>query len=185
VARESIGLSLNALIPGEHLDAHREHMQGFVDSGERRRRMGEHMEIHGRRRDGSIFPAEIGIGGYAVDGKLHVTAVVRDITERVESTRELERQRNVLELIMRHVPDYIYFKDRESRFTLMYDAVAEGLEYESADEILGKTDFALFERETAEITFASEQELMRTGDIQLRMEERLISVRGGHRSLTS
>ncbi len=35
LAREAIGLSLNELIPEEHLDAHRGHMQGFVDSGSR------------------------------------------------------------------------------------------------------------------------------------------------------
>ncbi|MGA2471732.1 MAG: hypothetical protein ABSG64_13700, partial [Solirubrobacteraceae bacterium] len=57
-----------------------------------------------------------------------------------------------------------FFKDRESRFVLVstgwLEAVAKGL---TLDEVIGKTDFDITEREQAEVAFADEQRVIATG----------------------
>jgi signal transduction histidine kinase/CheY-like chemotaxis protein len=55
--------------------------------------MGAGMQLAGRRRDGSAFPAEVSLSSIDTDEGILVTAVVRDVTERLESQAEQERLR--------------------------------------------------------------------------------------------
>ena len=46
--------------------------------------VGTGMQLAGRRRDGSTFPAEVSLSAIETDEGLLVTSVVRDVTERLE-----------------------------------------------------------------------------------------------------
>jgi signal transduction histidine kinase len=59
--------------------------------------MGADMQLAGRRRDGSTFPAEVSLAAMDTDEGLLVTAVVRDVTERLEIIAERERLRTQAE----------------------------------------------------------------------------------------
>jgi PAS domain S-box-containing protein len=79
---ETIGKSLDLLLPERRVAAHRHHVAGFAASGETARRMGERREVSGRRRDGTVFPADVSISQLATPGGKLFTAVVRDVTEQ-------------------------------------------------------------------------------------------------------
>ena len=51
--------------------------------------------------------------------------VVRDITERKRAEEALIEERHLLHTLMDNLPDLIYFKDRESRFTRINLALAK------------------------------------------------------------
>ena len=55
--------------------------------------MGAGIQLAGRRRDGTTFPAEISLSAIDTDEGILVTAVVRDVTERMEILAERERLR--------------------------------------------------------------------------------------------
>jgi two-component system, cell cycle sensor histidine kinase and response regulator CckA len=53
--------------------------------------MGAGMELAGRRRDASTFPAEISLSAIDTDQGMLVTAAVRDVTERLEAQAKRQR----------------------------------------------------------------------------------------------
>ncbi len=72
-------------------------------------------------------------------------------------------ERSLMETIMSHSPDRIFFKDRESRYVRGSASVAEQFGLDGADDIVDKSDFDFFSEEHALETFADDQEVIRTG----------------------
>ena len=73
--------------------------------------------------------------------------------------------------LLNHVEDAIYFKDEESRFRLVNEALVQSVRGKSVAEVLGRTDFDFFGAAHANMAFAAEQEIMRTGRPVLNLEE--------------
>lgn len=85
-----IGRNVEVLIPERYRDDHRGHRDGFA-SQPTTRRMGQGMELYGRRRNGSEFPVEISLSPVSVEGGTIVLSAIRDITERKRIELELRR----------------------------------------------------------------------------------------------
>lgn len=73
-----------------------------------------------------------------------VTCVALDITERKRAEGALTAERNLLRTLIDNIPDYIYVKDTQGRFLLGNKAGAQSVGLQSAEEMLGKTDFDFF-----------------------------------------
>ncbi len=87
---ELVGQPVEILVPDAMRGAHPGHRAGYV-ADPRPRPMGEGMELAGRRRDGSTFPAEISLSAIDTEEGILVTAAVRDVTDRLEAQAERER----------------------------------------------------------------------------------------------
>ena len=88
---ELIGEPVEMLVPDAVRDVHPGHRTGYVASP-RPRPMGEGMELAGRRRDGTTFPAEISLSAVDTEDGILVTAAVRDVTQQrlaAETTAQL------------------------------------------------------------------------------------------------
>jgi PAS domain S-box-containing protein len=86
-----------------------------------------------------------------------------DVTERVQAEAKLAEASGLLDAMLRNSPDFIYFKDRDSRFVRFSDACLERLKVPDPEALLGKTDADFFTAEHAQSAFADEQEIIRTG----------------------
>jgi sigma-B regulation protein RsbU (phosphoserine phosphatase) len=84
----------------------------------------------------------------------------------------------ILRVLMDTIPDWIYFKDLQSRFVRNNKAHALYLGADSPDQCIGKTDFDFFSREHAERALADELRIIRTGEPVIAKIERL-TMRGG------
>ncbi len=95
-----------------------------------------------------------------------------ELEQRIEErTAEVLRQKYILDTFMANVPDSIYFKDRESRFTQANNSLAAIFRVDDPADIAGKTDFDFFPEQEARLKYAQEQEIMCTGRALLNIEE--------------
>ncbi len=93
---ELAGQPVEILVPDAVRAAHPAHRAAYV-ADPRLRPMGIGVELAGRRRDGSTFPAEISLSSIDADEGVLVMAAVRNVTERLELQAERERLRNQAE----------------------------------------------------------------------------------------
>ena len=112
--------------------------------------------------DGRELPVELTITPIRIGETCIFTVFLRDITERKQAEAALARERHLLECLLDNSKDYIYFKDRESRFLRCSKALSRWCVGSVAD-LIGKTDFDLFDEEHARPAFEDEQEIIRTG----------------------
>lgn len=104
---------------------------------------------------------------------IQILGVVGNTTERREIAEKLAQERNLLRILIDHLPDYIYAKDTSSRFTIANKVTAMHLGAASPDEIIGKTDFDFSPPEFAEQYLADEKMLFQTGEALIGKEEPL------------
>ncbi|MBM4153080.1 MAG: PAS domain S-box protein, partial [Kiritimatiellaceae bacterium] len=75
--------------------------------------------------------------------------------------------------LMNNITDHIYFKDKDSRFILVNKSMASKFDL-TPEEVLGKTDFDLFALEHARPAFMAEQQMIRTAQPIISLEEKEI-----------
>src|SRR5262245_57999779 len=112
------------------------------------------------------------VGLKAADSERATDVVAKISRLRGAETSHLQNEIFLLETLMDNVPDSIYFKDRESRFTRInrYAAARFGI----ADPALaiGRTDFDFFSEEHATKARQDEQQIIRTGEPLVNVEEK-------------
>ncbi len=99
-------------------------------------------------------------------------SIFRDISQRKVAEAELSHERHLMQSLMDHSPDPIYFKDLESRFLKCSEIMAAQIGLKSGAELVGKTDFDFFTEEEARASFEDEQEIIRTGRLLLNKVEK-------------
>jgi PAS domain S-box-containing protein len=95
-----------------------------------------------------------------------------DITNRRRMERDLAWERTLFSMLMEHLPDRIYFKDKESRFIRISRADALALGLDDPSQAIGKTDADFFSAEHALMAFEDEQRIIRTGEPLVDIEEK-------------
>jgi PAS domain S-box-containing protein len=131
-------------------------------------------EVQFRRKDGR--PIWVSLNDHLVhdgNGKpSHIEGFIYDITERKRGESELALERSLLHALMENIPDYIYFKDTESRFIRTNRAHARSFGLRDATEAIGKTDMDFFSEKHALKAYEDEQRIIRTGEPIVNVEEK-------------
>ncbi len=96
-ASEILGHPLDRLLPAQLRQAHRQHVEGFSQTGVTTRSMGHWRPLTALRSDGREFPIEASISHIEVGGHQILTAIIRDITERVQAQQRIEQMNYELE----------------------------------------------------------------------------------------
>ncbi len=83
--------------------------------------------------------------------------------ENEEMQQELAKEKNLLDAMLDNIPDYIYFKDKECKFLRISESMVKLFKANSADELIGKSDFDFHGQAHANKAFNEEQRIMSTG----------------------
>jgi two-component system, cell cycle sensor histidine kinase and response regulator CckA len=132
------GQPIEMLMPARFDDRHTQHVRDFARSSEIARRMGDRIEVYGRRKDGSEFPAEISISKLEQKGEIVFTAMVRDISERKQAEVERDTERRLLESLLDQLPVGVLVTNVEGRYVKANQKVCEILGIDS-NELTGMT----------------------------------------------
>ncbi len=121
-------------------------------------------------KDGRVL--ERYVNPQRIDGKIMGVVVnFRDVTERRKAEASLTYERDLWQALLDYSPDYIYFKDTQSRFIKSNNAQALSFGAASPEDLAGKTDFDFFADDHARPAFEDEQEIIRTGHPLIGIEE--------------
>ncbi|MHC4479766.1 MAG: PAS domain S-box protein, partial [Planctomycetota bacterium] len=130
------------------------------------------IETTHRRKGGSTFPVEIAFTEFVLDGRVLHLVTCAEASERRKAEQDLARERELFEALLAHIPDSIYFKDRQNRFVRVSKSKADHLGVE-VEGILGKTDADFYPPEEAERMAADDLKVMETGEPVVDKEEKI------------
>ncbi len=80
-AAEMIGENISRLMPEPHKSEHDDHLFEYAETGVAKV-VGLNREMMAQRKDGKIFPIDLAVSEYVLQGKRLFTGIIRDITER-------------------------------------------------------------------------------------------------------
>ncbi len=98
-----------------------------------------------------------------------------EITKHEETSRDLRHERDLLQALMDHMPDYVFVKDRESRFIAANAAQLRNLGAPKLSEVLGKTDRDFSDAELADGYIADDRQVLESGEALINIEEETVS----------
>jgi len=109
-------------------------------------------------------------------GKIdRVFGISIDVTERKKAEEALRYESELWHTLMNNIPDTIYFKDRDLRFTRINKTQAEILGIPDTKDAIGKRDADFFSSENAVQQMADERHIIATGIPLLGKVEKVIT----------
>lgn len=83
---ELIGKPIEVLIPDHLRHKHTHHREGYFERP-KARPMGQGIELYAKKRNGEVFPVEISLGHYELNGERLAVAFVTDITHQIKAKK--------------------------------------------------------------------------------------------------
>jgi len=126
-AYELLGKSIRVLIPERFRDHHKKLEKRYSENPVVKE-MSSNIEIYGKRKDGSEFPANIGMGPIQTNEGLVFSTTIRDISKQKQSeisnkeiTRELELIKQINELFQKNESDSTIYHAILNAYTELFN----------------------------------------------------------------
>ncbi|MFQ5673376.1 MAG: PAS domain S-box protein [Nitrospinales bacterium] len=107
-----LGKNVRMLMPEPHSREHDGYIKKYLDSG-KANIIGIGREVVGKRRDGSVFPMDLGITEAFFDEERLFVGIVRDITEKKEMQAELRHYTAELERSNQTLHDFAFIASHD------------------------------------------------------------------------
>lgn len=86
-----------------------------------------------------------------------------DITRRKAADYQAREEKELFRTLIEHIPNSVYFKNRESRFVLANSATARKMGVPTPADLIGKTDEYFFDESMCAVSRSEEREIMESG----------------------
>lgn len=110
---------------------------------------------------------EKGPGGYFLRG------TIQDITSSKKTENELSKINTLLNTLIENLPDAVYMKDTQYRKVIANKGDLINCGADRPEDVVGKTDFEIYPRETADKYFKDDRQVIEHGNKVLNREEEL------------
>lgn len=170
---ELLGQPIEVLVPEAVRDKHAAHRSKLSKTSHRA--MGVIQGMHGRRRDGTLFPVDVSLSSIPYKDDLRVIAVIRDQTR---STQQMEKIR-LQAWLLDEVPDALWMRNIDGN--VVYANRSAEVWFGGGATLLGKQDRHFLQRAGCRDCEWFFDELVAMGEKQ--MELQLTDETGGPRNL--
>lgn len=107
-AGEVIGENINMLMPEPYKSEHDGYIERYLETGKARIIGTMGREVEGLRKNGEVFPMELGVTEFGIGENRYFSGIVRDVTER----KEAEKKLRVYEALFRSANEGIMITDK-------------------------------------------------------------------------
>jgi PAS domain S-box-containing protein len=146
---ELLGQPIELLIPQRFRNIHRNHRREFANNP-RVRAMGGSLDLHARHSNGSEFPIDVNLSPIQLQGRMVISASIRDVTESQKAARELaatvgqlRSEKAFSDSLITTQQGIVLVLDHEARITLV-NPYFESLTAYKANEVIGLDWFDTF-----------------------------------------
>jgi len=133
---EVIGRNVSMLMPVPYRDEHDGYLKRYLDEGAARV-IGIGREVQGLKRDGTMFPLHLSVGEMLVEGQRKFTAILHDLSSRVELEGRLRSTEARWRAIVESAVDAIIVIDGRGHIEA-FNPAAERLFGYPEDEAVGQ-----------------------------------------------
>ena len=186
---EAIGQPINIIMPQQYVEKHKKGFESYLKTKEPHLIGKGAVELSGLKKGGIEFPIELSLETWKFNGEDFFTAIIKDITERKSSEKEMQKQNEhakqgsiFFDSIFDNIPNLIYLKDAtDLRYVRVNKALAELLGFKKED-LIGKNDYDFFPKEQADVFISKERDLLTKGE-PVEIPEEPIDTKNGKRWL--
>ena len=105
---ELVGQSISQLVPPSLRSLHNLYMQNYFEAPDRRNMGRGSNDLQGQRKDGELFPIEVGLTPITVDKETYIISSIIDISERLQQQRALKNLNVELRRKNQEMEQFIY-----------------------------------------------------------------------------
>jgi PAS domain S-box-containing protein len=126
------------------------------------------------KKDGTLIDAEIITHDIFYEGRPARFILSNDVTDRKKAEDALTHEKRLLRTLIDILPDYIYFKDTQSRHLINNKANVELIGATNEEETIGKSVVDFFGEELAKSFIEDDQRIIKTGESISNREEKVV-----------
>jgi PAS domain S-box-containing protein len=148
LSSELAGKNISALMPEPHRSNHGRYLSDYRETAEAKI-IGIGREVEGRRKDGTLFAADLSVAEWHAGGERYFTGTIRDITERKRATERLKALSKELTQTLEIMPTGLTRCSRDLRYLAVNQAYAklfgrpaEAIAGRSIVEVMGAEAFS-------------------------------------------